>query len=72
MEWFLISFQFLRTIGGSRRLDVEGYMEVRSVCDPARTKGGGHHMGKIGRDADRRSWSQEELAYLLYWFGAMD
>ena len=47
-------------------------MEVWLVCNPTRTKGGGHHMGKIGRDADCRSWSQEELACLLYWFGAMD
>ena len=47
-------------------------MEVRSVCDSARTKGGGHHMGKIGRDADCRLWSQEELTSLLYWFGTTD
>ena len=47
-------------------------MEVWSVCDPARTKGRGYHIGKIVRDADCRSWSQEELAYLLYWFGVTD
>ena len=30
--------------------------------DPARTKGGVHHMGKMGRDIDLRSLAQDEIA----------